>query len=181
MKTIRLKQKLFTFIASTILMAGMFSGTVHALTSVQLQEQVNTLQSQINAGTAKAKELAQQADSLKKAVGALDIQIDQENARIEQTNLKIQDLQNKLNETQAELDRQKDLLKDSMRALYKKGGASPIELLIGSDSFSQFIDSQEYLTRLKSAIQTSTDKVIALKQEIQKQQFEQEELLKVQQ
>ncbi|NDG28711.1 hypothetical protein EB118_01230 [bacterium] len=65
MKTIRLKQKLFTFIASTILMAGMFSGTVHALTSVQLQEQVNTLQSQINAGTAKAKELAQQADSLK--------------------------------------------------------------------------------------------------------------------
>lgn len=181
MKTLRLKQKIFTFVSTTLLVIGMFSGTAKALTSAQLQAQVNDLQAQINAGNARAKELAAQADSLKKAIGALDVQIGQANAQIEQTGLKIQELQNKLDETQAELDRQKDLLKDSMRALYKKGGASPVELLIGSDSFSQFIDSQEYLTRLKSAIQASTEKVIALKQEIQKQQFEQEELLKVQQ
>ena len=181
MKTLRLKQKIFAFVSTTVLIFGVFSGTAKAVSSAQLQAQVNELQAQINAGNAKAKELAAQADSLKKAIGALDVQIGQANAQIEQTGLKIAELQNKLDETQAELDRQKDLLKDSMRALYKKGGASPVELLIGSDSFSQFIDSQEYLTRLKSAIQASTEKVIDLKQEIQKQQFEQEELLKVQQ
>lgn len=164
-----------------ILLVGGFSSGVQALTSAELQAQVNQLQAQINEGNAKAKELAAQADSLKKAVAALDIQIQQASTQIEQTTLRINELQANLDATQAELDRQKDLLKDSMRALYKKGGASTVELLIGSDSFSQFIDSQEYLTRLKSAIQESTERVIALKQEIQKQQFEQEELLKVQQ
>ena len=181
MKTFRLKQKLLAFASTTVLVVGMFGGMAKAISSAELRTQVNDLQSQINAGNARAKELAAQADSLKKAIGALDVQIGQAEAQIQQTNLKIQELQNKLVETQAELDRQKDLLKDSMRALYKKGGASPVELLIGSDSFSQFIDSQEYLTRLKTAIQGSTEKVIALKQEIQKQQFDQEELLKVQQ
>lgn len=181
MKTFRLKQKVLTFFAITTLIMGGVSSTVTALSSAELQQQVNALQAQINDGNAKARELAAQADSLKKAIGALDVQIGQANAQIEQTTLKIADLQDKLDKTEAELQRQKDLLKDSMRALYKKGGASTVELLIGSDSFSQFIDSQEYLTRLKSAIQDSTEKVIALKQEIQKQRFEQEDLLKVQQ
>ncbi len=180
-KTFRLKQKIFALVTATVLVVGMFGATAKAISSAELRTQVSALQEQINSGNARAKELASQADSLKKAVSALDVQIGQAEAQIQQTNLKIQELQNKLNETQAELDRQRDLLKDSMRALYKKGGASPVELLIGSDSFSQFIDSQEYLTRLKTAIQGSTEKVIALKQEIQKQQFEQEELLKVQQ
>ncbi len=179
--TFRLKQKIFALVTATVLVVGMFGATAKAISSAELRTQVSALQEQINSGNARAKELASQADSLKKAVGALDIQIGQAEAQIQQTNLKIQELQNKLNETQAELDRQRDLLKESMRALYKKGGASPVELLIGSDSFSQFIDSQEYLTRLKTAIQGSTEKVIALKQEIQKQQFEQEELLLVQQ
>lgn len=165
---------------ATLLVGGLGS-SVLALTSAELQAQVDQLQAQINEGNAKAKELAAQADSLKKAIASLDVQIEQANFQIEQTTLKINELQVKLDATQAELDRQKELLKDSMRALYKKGGASTVELLIGSDSFSQFIDSQEYLTRLKSAIQSSTETVIALKQEIQKQQFEQEELLKVQQ
>jgi len=180
-KTFRLKQKAISFFAITILLFSGYGGVANALTSVELQAQVNALQAQINDGNARAKELAAQADSLKKAIGALDIQIEQANNLIAQTSLKIDELTAKLNATQAELERQKDLLKESMRALYKKGGASTVELLIGSDSFSQFIDSQEYFTRLKSAIQDSTDKVIALKQEIQKQQFEQQELLKVQQ
>lgn len=181
MKTFRLKQKFAAAASILILLMGGFTSMANAISSTELQQQVNALQAQINEGNAKARELAAQADSLKKAIGALDVQIGQANAQIEQTSLKIAELQQKLDQTQAELDRQKDLLKDSMRALYKKGGASTVELLIGSDSFSQFIDSQEYLTRLKSAIQDSTNKVIDLKQEIQKQQFEQQDLLKVQQ
>lgn len=181
MKTIRLKQKLFVVLAIITLLFGGLNTGVTALTSAELQAEVNALQAQINAGNARARELAAQADSLKKAIAGLDIQIEQANNQIASTTLKIADLQAKLDATQAELERQKDLLRDSMRALYKKGGASTVELLIGSDSFSQFIDSQEYLTRLKTAIQGSTEKVIELKQELQAQQEEQENLLKLQQ
>ena len=163
------------------MIAGFGTGIARATSSVEIKAQVDGLQNQINAGNAKAKELSAQADSLKKAIAVLDIQIDQANAQIAQTGLKIADLQDRLTKTQAELDRQKQLLKDSIRALYKKGGASTVELLIGSDSFSQFIDSQEYFNRLKSAIQVSTEKVIALKQELQKQEQEQQTLLEQQQ
>ena len=163
------------------LFLGSFSAVVTAATSVELQSQLNNIQAQIAAGNQKARDLAAQADSLRKAIAQLDAQIEQQNILITQTNVKIADLQDKLVKTQAELDRQKDLLKDSIRALYKKGGASTVELLIGSDSFSQFIDSQEYFNRLKSAIQESTNKVIALKLDLQSQQQEQEILLKQQQ
>lgn len=162
-------------------MVSSFAGVATAVTSGELQSQVNDLQAQINANKAKAAELAAQADSLQKAIAQLDVQINQANAEIAQTGLKIADLQDKLVKTQAELDRQKTLLKESMVALYKKGGASTVELLIGSDSFSQFIDSQEYYSRLKNAIQDSTEKVIKLKQEIQAQKNQQEILLKQQQ
>ncbi len=156
---------------------GMHPVHTQAATSAEIRAEVNALQAQINEGKKQAAALAAQADSLQKAIAALNIQIDQANAEIQQTGLRIADLEDKLKKTQAELDRQTDLLKDSMRALYKKGGASTVELLIGSDSFSQFIDSQEYLTRLKSAIQDSTEKVIALKQELQAQKNQQQDLL----
>lgn len=182
MKSFRLKQKVTCLLTISVLMAALFgAGIARATSSTEIKAQVNDLQNQINAGNAKARELSAQGDSLKKAIAVLDIQIGQANAQITQTGLKIADLQDRLTKTQAELERQKDLLKDSMRALYKKGGASTVELLIGSDSFSQFIDSQEYFNRLKSAIQASTEKVVALKQELQKQEQEQQTLLEQQQ
>ena len=166
---------------TVLLIASLHPGTVRAATSTEIRAQVNDLQAQINAGNTQAKALATQADSLKKAIAGLDIQIAQANAEIAQTGLRIADLQDKLVKTQTELDRQKDLLRDTMRNLYKKGGASTVELLIGSDSFSKFIDSQEYLTRLKAGIQTSTEKVISLKQDLQSQQDQQQTLLQQQQ
>ncbi len=164
-------------LCGVLLVASARPTAVGAITSAELRSQVNDLQAQINAGKQKAAELAAQADSLQKAIAALNIEIDQKNAEIQQTSLKIAELEEKLKQTQAELDHQTELLKESMVALYKKGGASPVELLIGSDSFSQFIDSQEYLSRLKTAIQTSTEKVIALKQQLQKEKDDQNTLL----
>ncbi len=150
---------------------------VKAATSAEIRAQVSVLQDQINAGKAQAVALAAQADSLQKAVNALNIQINDANAQIQQTALKIADLEAKLKQTQIDLDTQTGLLKDSMVALYKKGGASTVELLIGSDSFSQFVDSQEYFTRLKTAIQASTEKIITLKQQLQAQADQQQVLL----
>ncbi len=176
------KLRTYALLALTpLLFASSMTGAATAVGSTQLQSQLSDIRSQIADGQAKAKELAAQADSLKKTIAELDLQIQQQDAEIVQTGLRIQELQQKLDQTQAELERQKELLRDSIRALYKKGGASTVELLIGSDSFSQFIDSQEYLTRLKSAIQDSTNKVIALKHELQAQQDQQQVLLKQQQ
>lgn len=148
-----------------------------AATLQELKAQSAQLQKDIAANNAQAEALEAEADSLRKTVSGLDLQISQAKAQIELINLKISELEIELQNAQAELERQKGLLKSSMRALYKRGGASTVELLVGSDSFSDFINDQEYLERLKTAIQASTEKVIQLKLQIQASQDEQEELL----
>jgi len=147
----------------------------------ELRQQTAALSAQIADNNAAAKALASQADTLKNELAALAIQIDQANAQIQLTGTKIDELGAQLVKAQEELDRQKGLLKESMRALYKKGGASSLELLVASDSFSDYMNDQQYLETLKSSIQDSALKVIQLKAQIQSQQDEQKQLLVQQQ
>ena len=146
----------------------------------ELRARAAALEQQIRDNDSKANQLAQEADSLKKKIAEYDLQISQVQNQIQLTSIKISELEDELNRAQAELDRQKELLKTSLRALYKKGDASSFELLVGSQSFSQFVNEQEYLERLKSGIQKSAEKVIELKQQIQVNKEEQEVLLKQQ-
>lgn len=156
-------------------------GSTIAATLAELRAQNNALQSQITDNNNKAKELSSQADTLQRELASLSLKISTLQSEINLTKGKIDELQASLDKAQADLDRQKAMLKASVQALYKKGGASTVELLVGSDSFSQFINDQTYLERLKTGIQDSAEKVIALKQQIQTQQAEQKKLLMQQQ
>lgn len=165
---------------AVVIVTSQASG-VYAATLDELRAQNAALQAQISDNNNKAKELASQADTLQNQLAELNLRISNLQAQIDLTKGKIAELQVSLDKAQAELDRQKALLKASVQALYKKGGASTVELLVGSDSFSQFINDQTYLERLKSGIQDSAQKVIELKQQIQTQQAEQQKLLGQQQ
>lgn len=178
-KTISVKRSLAMLLVAVVLIATQSSGVL-AATLEELRAQNKALQEQIAANDNKAKELASQVDSLQRELAELNLRISSLQAQIELTKGKIAELQASLDKAQAELDRQKALLKASVQALYKKGGASTVELMIGSDSFSQFINDQTYLERLKAGIQDSAQKVIELKQQIQVQQAEQHKLLQQQ-
>lgn len=151
--------------------------TARAESVSQLRSQVATLEQQIRENSSKATELAKEADSLQNKIAEFDLQISGVEAQIQLTELKIKQLEEELIAAQNELDRQKELLRTTLVALYKKGDVSSFELLVGSQSFTDFINEQEYLERLKSGIQKSTEKVIELKQQIQANKLEQEKLL----
>lgn len=153
---------------------------VKAETVSQLRAQVAALEQQIRDNSSKAAQLASEADSLQKKIADFDNQIAGVEAQIQLTGLKILQLEEDLVAAQKELDRQKELLRTTLTALYKKGDVSSFEILVGSQSFTQFINEQEYLERLKTGIQESTEKVIKLKQQIQINKEEQEKLLKQQ-
>ncbi len=184
-RTTLITSKRFLLLATAIAiaLAGSFSisqGSSNAVTSAELRAQANALQAEIDANKARANELNGQAEGLQRHLAEIGLQIAQVNNQIRLTDIKIAQLQDELVKTQSELDRQKGLLKASMRTLYKKQGASTVELLVGSDTFSEFIDQQEYLERLKTNIQTSAKQVIALKSQIEQQQNEQKLLLESQ-
>lgn len=147
----------------------------------ELRNKTQKLEKKIDKNKSEAKKLRKKGDSLKGAIEELNLKIERINSKIELTAVKIAKLDKELKKAEKELDRQKGLLKESMRALYKRGGASTVELLVGSDSFSQYIDEQEYLERLKIGIQDSTEQVLSLKLEIQGNKEEQEDLQSQQQ
>ena len=179
-RTVHMKRILIVFVA-VVLVTSILSSPIFnqkdtsALSVTELRNQSANLQKEIDANRAQAEALSAQADSLKVAISGLDIDISNATKQIELTIIKIAELQVELEKAQAEEQRQKDLLKASIRALYKTGGASTIELLVGSDSFSEFINGQEYLERIKIGIQDSTKRVIELRQQIQIQKTQQDE------
>lgn len=169
-------------LASILLITGVTinigrQDTARAESVSQLRSQVATLEQQIRENSAKATELSKEADSLQNKIAEFDLQISGVEAQIQLTELKIKQLEEELIAAQNELDRQKELLRTTLVALYKKGDVSSFELLVGSQSFTDFINEQEYLERLKAGIQKSTEKVIELKQQIQANKLEQEKLL----
>jgi len=174
-------------ITSAVIIIGIVAGVafnVHstkAATVDELKAQSSALQQQINDNNQKAKALAAQADTLQNKLAELDLQITQLQTEIAYTKAKINELQASLDKAQADLDHQKELLKNSIATLYKKTGVSTVEMLVGSDSFGEFINNQTYLETLKSGIQESAKKVIRLKQQIKSQQEDQKRLLGQQQ
>lgn len=181
MKKQTIKDTVFKFVILVSILALLFvisnPNNTKAATIEELRAQSNALQEQINANNSKISELVKQGDSLKGKIAEYDAQIAQADQQIQLINIKLQQLDLELQKAQKELDRQKGLLKASVATLYKKGGASTVELLVGSDSFSEFINDQTYLETLKSGIQASAEKVVSLKQQIQSQQNEQKKLL----
>ena len=168
------------FLVSSTFFLKPDGGPTSAASSSELRAQARALQEQINANNAKVVELKKQAATLETKLAEINAQIAQINAQIQLTSVKIAELEQKLKETQAELERQKALLKANMRILYKKQGASTVELLAGSDTFSDFFNEQEYLDKIKDSIQDSTKRIIELKDQIEKQKAQQQQLLEAQ-
>ncbi len=149
-----------------------------AATIEELEAQSQKLQSAISANDQKVRELGEKADSLEVKVSELESEISRANNQIKLTEVNLKKLRIRLKNAEEELQRQKGLLKATLQALYERKGASTLELLMATDSFTDFVSEQESLGQLQSAIKQSTEKVIVLKLQIESEKKEQERLLK---
>jgi len=131
----------------------------------------------INDSNQQLQGLTGKANTLQGQVAFMNAQIAIMQSQISATKTKISALQASLDQAQLNLDKQKIVLQASVNMLYKNAGASTVELLIGSDSFTKFVDSQTYLQKLKDGITSSVQKIVQLKAQIQSQQADQEKLL----
>lgn len=143
----------------------------------ELRERSAQLEAEIEASNQRANQLSTEANTLQGVIARYDNQIQEANRQIDAINNEIRRLEREIVEAEEELERQKGLLKTSMRTLYKRGGASTLELIAASDNFSEFIDEQEYLERIKIAINDSANRVIDLQAQMEEQKEEQTELL----
>lgn len=164
-------------IAAIIVIA---SGTVFAVSEADLRGKANKVQSELNEGKDKLHEAEVVANSFEEKVNQLQAEISSIQGQITTTSTNIANTQAELERTQAELDRQEGIMGESLRALYKQGRVSTVELLASSDSFTEFVNGQEYLERVKLSVQESAKKVAKLKDKLVIQKQELNELLELQ-
>lgn len=173
--------KVFTIVAAALLfLTFMFVlGVVDTSASKEevLKAQTTQLEQDIAANEAYLVELQEQENNLQNKVSQLETEVANETKKIELTQATIEKLKLKIEETIAELDRQKEVLKRALITLYKEGNITTIELLASSDSYTDFINQQEYLSRIKDQIQASAKRVEKLKDDLETEKKNQDDLL----
>ena len=112
-----------------------------------------------NAANAKTAE----ANSLKSALSAIEAQINVAQTQLDITNTKISDTELEIKATNRELDRQRNILKDNLRLIYKEGYVSPLEIIASSANLSDFVAKQQYLASIKNKISDNLEKIAVIK------------------
>ncbi len=147
----------------------------------QFDEQIRQLQSQNNSNQANVNQLQAQADSYQGEIDRLQVQINAIQAQIHDNEAKRDDLQKKIVAAEEELEKQKKLLGENIKAMYVEGEISTLEMLASSKDLSEFFDKQQYRSRVQDKIKNTLDKITALKAQLKSQKEQIEKLLADQQ
>lgn len=144
----------------------------------QYQDQINALQSD-NANKQQSLDSLQgEAASYADAINKLQAQINGLQASIN-TNLALQaDLQKQIAEAQKEINRQREILASDVKAMYVDGTPSSLEILATSKNLSDFVDKQEYRTRVQNKLQDTLKTIAELQKKLQVQKAKVESLIK---
>ena len=161
-----------------LLMVQMPAAYAASLTDLQqeqkkINEQKNSLNSSINEKSSQIKTNASKQEQLMQQIQTLNAEIEKTNtsiakvtADIEEANKEIAELEEAIKELQDKIDQRNELLEERARAIQTNGSVSYLDVLLGANSFVDFIDRF-------SAVNTLMD---ADRQIMRDQQNDQEEL-----
>ncbi|MBA3678821.1 CHAP domain-containing protein [Candidatus Saccharibacteria bacterium] len=132
----------------------------------QFDTQINALKQKVAESQAAANQKAGEASTLKTKLAGIEAQINAAQQQLALTNTEISGTQNRINEANKDLDRQKSILKDNLKLIYKEGSVSPMEVIASSGNLSDFVAKQEYLSAIKKKIDLNLEKIDVLKKEL---------------
>lgn len=142
-----------------------------------LQEQISRLQSENGQKQNQLQTLRTDADGLQATIDALTTQINGLQAQINENEAKSQDLEKQIAAAQAELDQQKKVLSENIKAMYLEGDISTVEMLATSKDLSDYFDKEQYRNSVKDKIKDTLDRVKALKAKLKDQQDQLKQLI----
>lgn len=128
----------------------------------QKQEEIDEAQKkkkELQTGLTKVKEIMKglqtERSNLQNYVAKLDDNLSEVEAKIEELKTLISEKEDEILKTTEELEdavekeeTQYQSMKDRVQFLYEKGDAYYLELLLSADSFGEFVNTQEYITKL---------------------------------
>lgn len=157
-----------TKLLAAILMVAILATSLVPKTSRadQFDDQINALKQKVAQSQSAADQKANEAGTLKAKLAGIDAQINAAQEQLNLTNAEISATQKRIDEANKELDRQKDILRQNIKLIYKEGSVSPIEIIASSSNLSDFVAKQEYLSAIKNKIDQNLEKIDTLKKEL---------------
>jgi surface antigen len=147
----------------------------------QFDAQIRALQSQNNSNQAVSDQLAAQANSYADAINKLQVQINAIQAAIAANQQRSDELKQQIIQAQAELDQEKKVLGENIKAMYLEGKTSTLEMLASSRDLSDFVDKSQSRNAVQSKVKDTMAKITTLQQQLKKQQEQLQQLIKDQQ
>ncbi len=140
----------------------------------KLENQVLTLEEQIENKQAEEFNLKNQIDILNNEIAKAETQIEEAELKIEITKEEITKKQEEIIVKEAEIEKQKIILAEFIKIMNQYGQKSPIELILGYNSFSDYLDDLQYLETLQNQGSETLNNIKKLKEELdwQKQVLE---------
>jgi peptidoglycan hydrolase CwlO-like protein len=151
---------------------------INSVKADQFDDQIKSLQSQNNDNQAQSNQLAAQANSYADAINKLQVQIDALQAAIAANQQKSDEVKQQIIDAQAELDQQKKVLGENIKAMYLEGKTSTLEMLASSKDLSTFVDKEQSRNAVQSKVKDVMAKVTALEQQLKSQEDQLQQLIK---
>jgi surface antigen len=183
-KTQTNKKQMRIQVAGVAVLVGLlgFSTLVAPFTKADtLQDQINALSADNGQKQDQKGVLGLEAASLTDAINKLQAQIDALQNEIVTKQQQAADLQVQIVAAQAELDKQKELLGETIKTMYLEGDTTTIEMLASSKNLSDYFDKAQYHTEVQNKVKTALDKVTQLKAQLATQKSTLEKVIAEQQ
>lgn len=154
----RLKPLLIIFFVFVIAFSG--SAVTPAEKRAELEKKLNQADEKYK--SAKEKKLA-----FDEKISALQSDIDEVNGMISVLDAEINEQNKKIDELNVKLEAKKDVFEQRLRALQYRGGTSYIDVILGADSFSDFLLRLTLVSNIIDHDRDMMDEISALKSEVE--------------
>ncbi len=158
--------------------ASLFLAPVAQATS--LDQQIAELSQQAKTQQAQANALHGQSDTLANKLGGINSEAAALATQISLNKAKQQRLLAQIEAAKIELEKQKAILDENIRQIYQESQITPLEMLASSRNFSDYVDKQQYLDRIKDSVIEASEQVRKTKADLENQQTAVENLIKQQ-
>ena len=144
--------------------------------------QINALQNQNSDLNAQVSQLALQAGSIKAAIAALQNQQARLQTQIDASTAKIADLNNQIAAAEQQITQQSQAVVNALKNMYyDKQSSSTLNIIMNSNSVSDYVNAQARQTTIQNNLQKSIDKINELKQQLANKKAQVQTLLNSQQ
>lgn len=136
----------------------------------RLQKQINSYQQSIAQTRKQGASLQNEINIYDNQIASLELQVQANATQIEDTNLQITELQTQIDRRKVEIDENKVILGSLIRQLAELDDNSFVQIGLGTDNFSAFLDQVQYNRSVSEQVYTLVAKIKEIKSKLETQQ-----------